>query len=126
MSLNTQLFSLQIERHVLSGFLKHPQIFPDVDSFINENDFVNPTHNTIYCLVRNHLSKGERIDHVILGQQIKNLGIKVDDDIDIFSYLKALAGSQINVAGAMAACKELVKLRVRREITETVEKVKIF
>ena len=124
--MSEKLFSIQIERHVLSGFLKHPEVFPEVDAFITDSDFVNPTHQTLYLIIRSKLVKNEKIDCVVLAQQVKNLKVKLADDIDIFEYLKALAGSQINQSGAISACKELVKLRIRREILESTQKVQEF
>jgi hypothetical protein len=52
--------SVQIEKHVLAGFLKYPQVYFEVSHFINENDFSNG-HKTILRalpflkLVKNHL-----------------------------------------------------------------------
>ena len=33
------IYSLQVERHVLSGLLKHQDLFADIDVFLTENDF---------------------------------------------------------------------------------------
>ena len=47
------VYSLQIERHVLSGLLKYQDIFADIDIFINENDFFHEIHATIYTIFKN-------------------------------------------------------------------------
>ena len=33
------IYSLQVERHVLSGLLKYQDLFADIDVFLSENDF---------------------------------------------------------------------------------------
>lgn len=121
-----QLYSLEVERHSLSGFFKHPEVYPEIDAIMSEYDYYSETHRTIFAVIRSVLSKGEKLDKVIVAQKIKNLGYKPKDDIDIFSYLDALAGSQITAKGALDACKELVKFRVRREINETADQIKEF
>lgn len=121
-----ELFSMPIERSVLGALLKFNNVFPEVDGFISEYDFYHPTHQTIYCIIRNYLGKGDKIDQVVLAQQIKNLNISTVDEIDIFQYVKILVSTQITDKGAIESCKELVKLRVRREIVDTTEKVKKF
>lgn len=110
------IYSLEIERHVLGGILKHPDVFPEIQRFINENDFYNEVNRTVFCVMRDLLSNGKSIDKVIVGQSIKNLGIHFNEDINIFDYIDTISFTQINAKGAVEATKELLKLRVRREI----------
>ena len=56
-----QIYSLQIEKHVLGGLIKHPHIFPDVDLFLTEDHFHSPVHGTIYLVIRSSLANGEKI-----------------------------------------------------------------
>ncbi len=121
-----QLFSLQVERHTLSAFFKHPQVFPEVDGFMTEYDYYNDTNRTIFTVIRSILTRGEKLDKVLVAQKIDNLGFKPKDDLNIFQYLDAVAGSQITAKAGVDACKELVKFRVRRELCETSEKIKDF
>jgi replicative DNA helicase len=117
------IYSLQIEKHVLGGLIKDPGVFADVATFVNEYDFYHEVHSTIYCVLRDSLSKAEKIDKVILAQKIKNLGISFKDDLDIFQYIEALCFTQITPEATIEACKELVKTRIRREISETAIKI---
>jgi replicative DNA helicase len=41
------IYSLQIEKYTISGLIKHPEAFADIESFINEKDFINEVHYTI-------------------------------------------------------------------------------
>lgn len=123
----SEIFSLSLERAVLGSLIKYTTVFPEIDNFLTEYDFYHPTHQTIYCIIRNYLSKGEKLDQVVLAQQVKNLNIStVNDEIDIFDYIRALTSTQITEKGAIESCKELVKFRIRREIVQTAEKVKEF
>jgi replicative DNA helicase len=110
------IYSLEIERHVLGGILKHPDVFPEIQRFITENDFYNEVNKTVFCVIRDLLSNGKAIDKIIVGQSIKNLGVHFNEDINIFDYIESISFTQINQRGTIEATKELLKLRVRREI----------
>ncbi len=118
------LFSLQIERHVLGGIIKFPEIFPDLDGFINEQDFYNEVHYTIFSVIKSAAHKSEKIDRILLAERIKNLGVSFKDEINIFDYVENLFFTQINKEGVLKAAQELVKYRIRREISATAEKIK--
>jgi len=120
------LYSLQVERHALSGLLKHQDIFPDVDVFLTEKDFYNDVHSTIYSVFKNIKYKGENADKILLAEKIKNLGISFKDEINIFDYIDNLSFSQITEQATIEACKELIKLRIRREIIQTTDKLKDY
>jgi replicative DNA helicase len=110
------IYSLRIEKHVLGGLIKNPNVFPEVERFINEYDFYADVHNTIFCVIRDTLLKKEKIDKVILSQKITNLGISFKDDISIADYIESLAFTQITHKATIEAAQELLKLRIRREI----------
>jgi replicative DNA helicase len=120
------IYSLQVERHVLSGLLKYQDLFADIDVFLSENDFFNDVHSTIYSVFKNIKYKGENVDKVLLAEKIKNLGISFKDEINIFDYIDNLTFSQITEQATMAACKELIKFRVRRELCQTADNLKEY
>ena len=120
------IYFLQIERYVLSGLIKYQNLFTDIDIFLSEDDFYHEVHSTIYAVYKNTKYKGEKIDKVLLAEKIKNLGISFKDDINIYDYIDNLSFSQITEEATMNACKELVKLRIRREIVQTAEKLKKY
>ena len=84
------IYSLQVERHVLSGLLKHQDLFADIDVFLTENDFYNDVHSSIYTVFKNIKYKGESVDKVLLAEKIKNLGISFKDEINIFDYIDSI------------------------------------
>ena len=120
------IYSLQVERHVLSGLLKYQDLFADIDVFLSENDFFNDVHSTIYSVFKNIKYKGEHVDKVLLAEKIKNLGISFKDEINIFDYIDNLTFSQITEEATMTACKELIKFRVRRELCQTADNLKEY
>ena len=120
------IYSLQVERHVLSGLLKYQDLFADIDVFLSENDFFNDVHSTIYSVFKNIKYKGEIVDKVLLAEKIKNLGISFKDEINIFDYIDNLTFSQITEEATMTACKELIKFRVRRELCQTADNLKDY
>ena len=120
----SKIYSLQIERHVLGGLIKHSEIFPEIDGFVTEKDFFNDVHYTIYNVIKSCAYQNQSIDKVILATKIKELGVSFKDDINIYDYIENLSFIQINKNAAIEATKELVKYRVRREIEATAYKLK--
>src|SRR6267378_3248121 len=113
------LFSLRLERHFISGYLRFPNVYPEVDNILTENDFYQPVHCTIYCVSRNLYRKNEKFDKVTLAQNIKNLNINFKDDINIFDYIDDLYFSQITEEATLKTAQELIAFRIKREIHET-------
>ena len=118
------IYSNQVESHVLGGLLKHPDVLPEVDSFVNAADFYNDVHQTIYCILRESILNGEKIDKVLVATKISNLGISSKDDIDIYDYINTLSYTPITRDAVIGSCKELVKVRIRRELSETADRIK--
>ena len=118
------IYSNQGEGHVLGGLLKHPDVLPEIDSFVSAADFYNDVHQTIYCILREAVLNNEKIDKVLLATKISNLGISSKDDIDIYDYINTLSYTSITRAAVIDSCKELVKYRIRRELSETAGRIK--
>tara|TARA_Y100001963_G_scaffold51299_1_gene71758 strand:- start:13528 stop:15009 length:1482 start_codon:yes stop_codon:yes gene_type:complete len=121
-----ELYSLQIERHVLGGLLKNPKYLYEIDRFINESDFYQPTHGTIFSVTKNIILSGGNVDKVVISEKIKNLGISFKDDINIYDYIENLFFTQISTKGLVDSSKELLKLRIRRDLVENSDKIKDF
>lgn len=126
MSVESSLSSKQLERHVLGGLMKHPEILFDLENVLSEKDFFNETHSTIFSVLKSIIFNKEKPDKVIVAQKIKNLGISFKDDIEIFKYIDTLAFTTITADAAINATKELVKLRVCRELYENAAEVQKF
>ena len=118
------IFSNQVERHVLSGLLRHPEVISEIDSFISAGDFYHDVHQTIFCIIRESVLSNEKIDNVLVSNKILNLGISSKDDIDIHEYITSLSYTPITKEAVTEASKELVKVRVRRELHDTADRIK--
>lgn len=118
-----EIYSNKIERHVIGGLLKYPEIFCEVDGFISEQDFYNEVHYTIFSVIKSSIHKNEKIDRVLVSERIKNLGVSFKDDINIFDYVESLGLTQITKEALIESSRELVKYRVRRELTATANKI---
>ncbi len=117
--MSKQIFSHQVEKHVLGGLIKYPQVFPDIAPFISEKDFYQDVHSTIFSVIKQSVLVNEKIDKVLIANKIKNLGISFKDEINIFDYIENLSFQEITEQATMDACRELSKLRVCREIHGT-------
>ena len=118
-----QIFSLRIEKQVLSGLIKYPDIYADIEKFVSEKDFFNDVHRTIYSVIKSTIDAGDRVDKVLIAEKIRNLGVSFKDEIDIYSYVDNLAFSQIKQKAVIDSAKELLKYRIRRELQETTQNV---
>lgn len=120
------LISLQCEKYCIGGIIKHPELFPKIDSWITENTFGQSTHRVIWGVLKQMLLKGESPTPTLIAQRISNLNIKTKDDISIFDYLNAISFSQITSKGTEESFKELVKLKVLRDLIQSSEKAQKF
>ena len=118
-----EIYSLNVEKHVLGGLINHPEVFSDIDRFVSEQCFYNEVHHTIFCVIRNIISSSQKLDKVLLAEKIKNLGISFKDEIDIFTYVDNLSFTQITKSATIESSKELLKYKIRREIAITANEV---
>lgn len=121
------IYSLQVEKYVLSGLIRFPASFADIESFISDGDFMNEVHYTIFCVFKETFNKGEQIDKILISQKCQNLGITFkDQSIDIFNYVNSICLIPTSQPGLIEGAKELLKLRIRREIEQTGDEIKKF
>jgi len=120
----TSLYSQKLERHVLSGAIKNPEVFAEVDACISEKDFYFKIHETIFKLVREKLIKGERVDQIILGQKVENLGLSFSDISDIPSYIESICFIKPSKKATVEAAQEIKKLSIKRQLCSTLDKAK--
>jgi replicative DNA helicase len=118
------LYSIQVEKHVLGGLIQNPNIIAEIDRFVSEKDFVAEPHSIIFSCLRQAYLANEKIDKVLLGQRIKNLGIAFKDDINIFDYIDAISFTPVTIPSTIKACQELAKLRALRDIDSTCDEMK--
>jgi replicative DNA helicase len=116
--MSSSIKSIDIEKHVLAGLMKHPEVFFEVSHFIDENDF-SSGHKTIFSVIKGQISKNLQVDAVIIAEKIKNLGINFKQDFNIYDYVDSLSFLKINKKSLVETCKNLKTITIRREIAET-------
>src|SRR3990167_1366175 len=112
------LYSLELEKHFLSSLINNPSAYFDLDGIIIEGDFFNSSHSVIFSVLRNLILSDEKFDKVLLAQKIKNLGLNLPDNINIFEYVDALAFLKVKGEAIKKIAQELVKFRIFRQIFE--------
>lgn len=119
------LYSIPAERTCLGGFIKNPKLLMEID-FISEKDFHHKVHRNIFSILRNLVFNGQNSDKVILAQKCKELNINSFEEINLFDYLDSASYTQINENGLKDLVKDLIKLRIRRELFENAQEVQNF
>lgn len=120
------VFSIESERHSLAGLCRHPDIIYQIDSWFSDKDYYQEIHKTIYSVIRNILFNKRPLDKVLVAQEIANLGIKFNQDISIFDYVESLFLISIGKEAAFDSFKEVVKLRVRRDLIDGARRMAQF
>lgn len=108
------LYSVQLERTVIGGLINHPQSVIDLSEMLTESVFHTKEHKIIFSILKNMIYTGEKVEKAVLAQKILSVGIKFE--IDIFDYIDSITYSQINPQGITDCVKELLKLRIRRDL----------
>jgi replicative DNA helicase len=111
--------SKELERHLLAGLIKHPEMYAEIAPFISEDDFsteASQVHATIFKILRNCIDKGVQVDEVVLAQKVKDFNISFEDNIDISQYIASLGLRKISEKGVTNSAQELKKISVRRSI----------
>jgi len=90
------LYSIKLEKYVLGGLLKTPEVLAEVDSYLSVADFYNEVHQSIYSVIRNSYIANEKIDKVLVSTKMMKLGITAKDSVNIHDYLEAIISSAPN------------------------------
>jgi len=118
------IYSLPVEKHVITGCLKYPKSFYEIDSFVNEKDFYHNIHSVIFSVIKNTIAQNESVDNVLISQKINNLGITFKSSTNVFDYLQSLSLINLSEKAFIESAKKLKTLTIKREIHETAEKLK--
>lgn len=120
------MHSFELEKQLLAGLINHPDTFIEISSFVNEDDFFNENsqvNRTIFCILKNAIQSGSKIDYVMLGERAAALGISFEDNINIGDYIQALSLRKTSASSIMSVAKDLKILSTRRQICDTAKKV---
>lgn len=113
------IYSYDLETQLLAGLIKYPDRYSDIAGFITEKDFWNESskiNRTIFCVLRQAIDNGEKIDDVVISQRVKNYGVSFEDNINPSDYIDSLSLKKIAPDSIISVAKELKKYTIRREI----------
>ncbi len=118
------IFSLELERHLLSGILRHPESFADIEHLVNESDFRSNLHQTIFGVVRQTLQSQGKLDKVLIAERIERLSLSFEDKISsVLDYLNSMTMLPVNVNSVKETAQELKLVSLRRELANTGEDI---
>ncbi len=118
MTFDSSLYSLALEKNILGGLINNQEQIIELSHLFSEKEFYERTHSVIFQVLRNCVLSGQKIDKVLLAQKVKDLSISHHGEIDIFTYLDDLSYIKLNKTGIVDTAKELIKLRIRRDLFE--------
>lgn len=118
------IYSLELEKQVLAGLIKDQQIYPEVSSWLTEEDFYNQSNKTIYSIISNALNNRENINNAIIISRIKNYGITFRDNINMEDYIESLSVLSVSPQVTIQSVKDLKVYTIRRQYLEKTDKIK--
>jgi len=119
------VYSQDLERQVLGGLIKYQEVYPEISSFLSEEDFAFDINRVTFSIIKNALDNKQVIDRTIIISRLKNLGIAFKDNIDQAEYINGLASLiQATPKSIIQATKDLKTITCRRNYVEVCEKIK--
>jgi len=113
------MHSFELEKQLLAGLIKYPDVYIEISSFFSEDDFYHEsTHvnRTIFSILKHAIESGEQIDYVIIADRVQSLGLSFEDNINISDYIQSLSLRKVNQSSLIQTAQELKKLTARRLI----------
>ena len=120
------IYSLELEKQLLAGLIKHPEMYVEISSFIGEDDFFDEAtsvNKTIFCVLKNAIENTEKVDHVTLTERINSLSLTFPDNINIGQYVQALDLRKAPKDTVITTAKDLKKHTIKRELCSTASQV---
>ena len=81
--MSTKLYSKDLERACLSGWLQFPKKIADVLPFIKPTDFYVNVNGAIFSAIANFVAEKKSVDPVLLTARLNSLGITNIHDVAI-------------------------------------------
>ena len=122
------IYNLELEKQLLAGLIKDPDVFAEISNFIDSDDFYSQDsnlHKTIFTIIKQAVQSGEEIDEIIVGQRIMSAGLSFEDRLNPSDYIKSLALRKVPSGNVVKTAKELKKISVRRGIYKAAQNIAI-
>ena len=104
----------EAERALLGAILSNNKAYENVDSFLDENDFIEPLNRKIYSFIKKIINKGQLAD-------LNTLKVFLENDEDFidsggFEYLLKICESSLSIINAHHYGKVIRDLSQRRQL----------
>lgn len=114
----SKFVNLELERNVLSGIFRSPEIFFDLETIIKSEDFNEKIHQVVWSIFGELLKKNEKVDYRLCAYKINELGVNFHLDLSISDYFEAIYFMGVQSEMTMQYAKELKKLSGKKEIAK--------
>jgi replicative DNA helicase len=112
--------SWEIEKFLISGILRYPDLYDDLDSLIiNSSDFNTRIHQDSWIYFGEILHKTGKISYEILGMKLMELKLNYGMDLTPLEYLKALSLMSVNKDSVNVFASKLKTLSGRKIVVST-------
>lgn len=108
------IYDLSLEAQVLSGLMSNPNVYPEIATILQPDDFYNEVNECIFKLIRSMFNNRENFDKVLLGARLTQLSLGFKDDINPIDYIENLSLNSISPKVLKQTVAELKKISLRR------------
>jgi replicative DNA helicase len=114
--------SYEIEKQVLASLIQQPKNVVEYLDILHPDDFYSSSskiNRTLFLILSESAKSNQPVDEILITERLKELGIKFQDDIDVYDYVRALSMRKLNSEDKLKSLiQALKKMSVRRKIAE--------
>lgn len=105
--------SLTLEQAILAGLMAEPEVFDDVSSIINGDDFYNPRHRMIFEAVRDLARMNQACDALLVSKHMQDIGTlaKIGGESYLAQILRDSPATTANIMAYAGRMREFTILR---------------
>ena len=102
-----KLKDIELEKDVIYGLIKHPEVFLENQNLVKEDAFTHPTHKIVFQVFKNNILNSDATDIVTLARRCQKEGLQDKDGVPIFEYLENSLYSAITRDGLLELIRDL-------------------
>ena len=115
------IFDQKLEHHLLSGLLRKPEEYLNIQSFFSEQDIYaddSLLRQSIFSVIKRAVEGGEDVNAIIVAQRLESMGMKFDEELPVGKFIESLALRSVPEGSVYKTAIELKKLSERRKTIE--------
>ena len=102
-----KLKDIELEKDVIYGLIKHPEVFLENQNLVKEDAFTHPTHKIVFQVFKNNILNSDATDIVTLARRCQKEGLQDKDGVPIFEYLENSLYTAITRDGLLELIRDL-------------------